>query len=234
MKVFVCHYSPLTVRKKYLDKVLPELGFADIEWVTEKDIINYDLSKVYDSSPQALSLRNSTSFAKFGVKNHRILRKSEAELTLQHFECYRRIFEQNLDMAVIFEDDVIFKNHFVKRFNQYLEELPSSFDVLYFGKGCGHHRSPMSILDFFNNLSGKKYLFKNRECRSRFTDSYVVSHAAAGKFFQKGLPFHLPIDWELNYLQSWLDMEIYWAEPTLTFQGSKYGYYKSSLKEVNS
>lgn len=220
----------MVARKQYLDEVLPNLGFSEIEWVTEKDILHYDLDTAYDSTPKALELRNSTSFGRFGVKNQRVLKKSEVELTLQHFECYRRILNQNLDKAVIFEDDVIFKKDFEKKFLKYIEDLPVTFDVLYFGQGCGHHKSPMNLIEWYKYICGKKQLFRNKECRSRFTDSYLVSNSAADKFFKNGLPFHMPIDWELNYLQSSLNMEIYWAEPTITYQGSKYGHYRSSLK----
>lgn len=230
MKAFICHYSPLTARKAYLEEMLPKLGFNEIEWVTERNIIDYDINKVYDPSTKALELRNSTSFGNFGMKHQKPLNNAIIEVTLQHFECYKRIVEQKLDKAVIFEDDVIFKKNFDRLFDQYIKELPSSFDVLYFGKGCGHHHSPMTLIERIQNILGQKHLFRNVECRSRFSDSYLISYAAADNFLRNCFPFHLPIDWELNYLQSSLDMEIYWAEPTLTFQGSKYGYYKSNLK----
>jgi GR25 family glycosyltransferase involved in LPS biosynthesis len=231
MKAFVCHYSPLKDRRAYLESVLPDLGFSDVEWVTENDIGRYDTGTSYDASPQALALRNATVFSKFGMKRQRPLSKAEIEITLQHIECFNRIAAQKPAMAAIFEDDVRFKKKFKRFFSRFIDELPPAFDVFYFGKGCGHHRSPMSLSERMQNILGKKYVFKNKECRSRFTDSYVVSAAAAQKLFTKCFPFHLVIDWELNYLQSSMAMEIYWSEPTLTFQGSKYGYYKSSLKE---
>ena len=230
MKAFICHYSPLKDRRRYLVSILPGLGFPEVEWITEKNIGHYDRSAVYDASPRALALRNSTVFSKFGMKYQRPLSEAEIEITLQHFECYSRICQQGIERAAIFEDDVRFKKNFSRFFNRFVKELPKDFDVFYFGKGCGHHRSPMTVSDWIQNILWKKYVFRNEECRSRFTDSYVVSAAAAKKILDHCFPFHLPIDWELNYLQSSLAMKIYWSEPTLTFQGSKYGYYKSNLK----
>lgn len=230
MKAFVCHYTKLSDRKKYLDSKLPSLGFTDVEWVTENDIQTYNIDKVYDSSPNALAKRNETAFVHFGTKKQRPLKKAEIEITLQHFEAYRRIVDQKLPMAVVFEDDVLFKKTFTDRFHRYIEELPDDWDILYFGRGCGGHYAPMSISERFNNLFGKKHVFKNKECRSRFSDSYVITAQAAEMILAQCFPFHMPIDWELNYLQSSMGMNIYWSEPTITYQGSKSGAYSSSLK----
>lgn len=232
MKAFVCHYSKLVERRSYLEKKLPEMGFTDIEWVTEKDITTYDFKHVYDASPKQLERRNATSFSRYGVKKQRELRPPEIELTLQHFEIYRRISEQKEPMAVIFEDDVIFNKKFIRLFPLYLTELPVDWDVFYFGRGCGGHRAPMTIKERIANISGKKHIFKNAKCQSRFTDSYMVSPEAANRILSCCFPFHLPIDWELNYLQLFLNLNIYWSEPTLTFQGSKSGAYSSSLKQT--
>jgi hypothetical protein len=76
MKAFICHYSPLIARRQYLESMLSKLGFKEIEWVTEKEISQYDISKVYDPSPTALELRNSTSFARFGMKYQKNLNKA--------------------------------------------------------------------------------------------------------------------------------------------------------------
>lgn len=230
MKAFVCHYTKLTERKKYLENKLPALGFTDVEWVTENDILNYNMDDVYDSSPEALVKRNATAFARFGTKKQKTLTKPLIEITLQHFEAYRRIVDQKLPMAVVFEDDVLFKKTFSDRFNRYIEELPDDWDIFYFGRGCGGHHAPMSVSERFSNLLGKKHVFKNKECRSRFSDSYVITAKAAEMILSQCFPFHMPIDWELNYLQSSMAMNIYWSEPTITYQGSKSGAYSSSLK----
>lgn len=230
MKAFICHYTPLKERKTYLENILPKLGFTDIEWVTEQSILNYDFSKVYDPSPEALAVRNKTTFSRFGIKSQRPLSKAEIEITLQHYECYHRILEQKLPKAVIFEDDVVFKKKFSVHFNRFLNELPTSWDIFYFGSGCGNHGAPLGLSNIILNILGKKHVFKNKECRSRFTDSYVISAQAADTILAHCFPFHLPIDRELNYLQSAFNMSIYWSEPTLSYQGSKYGAYKSNLK----
>lgn len=230
MKAFVCHYTKLADRKKYLENKLPSLGFTDVEWVTENDILDYNIDDVYDSSPAALAKRNATAFARFGTKKQKPLTKALIEITLQHFEAHRRIVEQKLPMAVVFEDDVLFKKTFSDRFNRYIEELPEDWHIFYFGRGCGGHHAPMSISERFSNLFGKKHVFKNKECRSRFSDSYVITAPAAEMLLARCFPFHMPIDWELNYLQSSMNMNIYWSEPTITYQGSKSGAYSSSLK----
>ncbi len=189
------------------------------------------MNEVYDASQEALAQRNATDFSKYGVKQTSTLSKAEIEVTLQHFECYRRIVSSGVANAVIFEDDVIFKKHFKQLFNCFTAELPTDCDIFYFGKGCGRRPAPMTGYDRIQNILGKKYIFKNKKSQSRFTDSYMVSARAAQALVQNGFPFHLPIDWELNYLQPMLKLNVYWSHPMITFQGSKFGYYKSSIKE---
>jgi hypothetical protein len=231
MKAFICHYTKLTERKKHLEQALPAVGLNEFEWVTENDILSYPLDEVYDPSPEALAKRNATDFARYGIKTSGPLKKAVIEVTLQHFEAYRSILDQKLPMAVVFEDDVMFKKSFAGRFPEFIGELPEGWDVFYFGRGCGGHRAPMTVKERFENLFGKKNVFRNEKRQSRFTDSYVLTSKAAEKILSACFPFHFAIDWELNYLQIVLDMNVYWSEPALTFQGSKFGSYGSSLKK---
>jgi len=229
-KTFVCHYTPLAERKSYLQKNMQDIGFIDIDWMTEKDIEHYDHKEVYDGSHEAYIKRTSPEMKKLCQTSFEQLEPKIIEITLQHIEIYKRIQAQSLDYGIVFEDDVIFNKNFGKKLQQYYDELPSDWDVFYFGKGTGNHRAKIGFLDLFQFIIGRKHCFKQNNFKSRFADSYMIRKKAIDKIIPTMIPFHYPIDWELNYQQKLHRLNIYWAEPTITRQGSKSGEYKSSLR----
>lgn len=229
-KTFICHYTPLTQRKSYLEKALKEIGFTDINWMTEKDIQQYDHKAVYDGSQEAFARRTSLMTNDRGRTDFTQLESKLIELNLQHIEIYKRIQAQDLDFGIVFEDDVVFFKNFSNNFQRYFDELPSDWDLFYFGKGCGNHHASMGFKDFTKFIAGKKHCFRQKDFKSRFTDSYLIRKKAIDKILPTMIPFHYPIDWELNYQQKLHQLNVYWGEPTLTRQGSKFGEYKSNLR----
>lgn len=229
-KTFISHYTPLTDRKTYLQKTLQDIGFTDIEWITENDIQHYDHNEIYDGSREAFTKRTSLMTKDRGRTTFAQQEPKVIEVCLQHIEIYKRIQAESLDFGIVFEDDVIFFKNFGKKFQQYFDELPPDWDVFYFGKGCGNHHSSMGLHDFLQFIGGNKHCFKQKDFKSRFADSYIMRKKAIDKILPTIIPFHYPIDWELNYQQKLHRLNIYWGEPTITKQGSKSGKYKSNLR----
>ena len=52
---------------------------------------------------------------------------------LSHLEVVREARRLNLPSVLIFEDDVVFADHFDKKFSDYIHQLPSDWDMLFFG-----------------------------------------------------------------------------------------------------
>jgi len=229
-KTFISHYTPLTDRKTYLQNTLQDIGFTDLEWVTEQDIKQYDHDEVYDASREAYTKRTELMKEDEGRTTFTREEPKVIEVTLQHIEIFKRIQAQDLDFGIVFEDDVIFFKNFAQKFQQYFDEPPSDWDVFYFGKGCGNHHSKMGLSDFLKFITANKHCFKQKNFKSRFADSYLIRQKAIDKILPTMIPFHYPIDWEMNYQQRLHKLNIYWAEPTLTKQGSKSGEYKSNLR----
>lgn len=198
--------------------------------MTEKDIEHYDHKEVYDGSRDAYIKRTSPEMKIPGKTSFNQLESKIIELELQHIEIYKTIQAHSLDFGIIFEDDVIFYKHFSQKFQQYYNELPSDWDVFYFGKGCGNHFAKMGLRDFSQFITGRKHCFKQNNFKGRFADSYMIRKKAIDKILPTIIPFHYPIDWELNYQQKLHRLNIYWGEPTITKQGSKSGEYKSNLR----
>jgi hypothetical protein len=66
---------------------------------------------------------------------------------------------------------------------------------------------------------------------TRCADSYLITDSCATKLFNYvsgcGI-IDLPIDWFMNTICRELDLEVYWAEPTIIQQGSEVGLFKST------
>ena len=232
VKIFICHYTPLVERRDSLQAQLDEYGLTNVEWVTEKDLVGLDLKDYYDGSEERLKKRNETAFKSFNYGSQPQLTKACTELTTQHVLAYKRIVEQDLQSAVVFEDDVILGKNFAARLEQYMEELPSDWDIFYFGGGHSSSlRSKMSFSERIRCWRGKQHVFRRENRQSRWTDSYLVNRKAAETLLTTVIPFSYPIDWELNYQQAIHEMNIYWGEPTISKQGSGRGVYESSLRE---
>jgi GR25 family glycosyltransferase involved in LPS biosynthesis len=227
---FVVHYTPLADRRRHLEQQLTQYRIREVGWVTEKDIAHYDLAAMYDASAERLRNRMNTPFRDLKYGAYRVLKKYEIEVTAQHIEVYRRILTRSIPDAVVLEDDVVLERRFLKRFGLYVRQLPDDYDVLYFGAGgrVALHVE-RSVREKVLGALYRKNVFRRGNYQSRYADSYLISLKAAARIVPQMRTFQFPIDWEMNYVQTKLRMNVYWAEPTLSRQGSASGRFESGL-----
>jgi GR25 family glycosyltransferase involved in LPS biosynthesis len=121
-EIFVCHYTPLTERKKHM-----------IEQFRDHDINNYQFIETYDK--ERLSIDDKSRFDK------KIL-DSEISLFLKHMD----IFSKDIDgIIVVLEDDAIFVDGFKEKLENYLKQLENlDWDIAFTGACCNLHASPLS------------------------------------------------------------------------------------------
>lgn len=230
MPFFVVHYTPLADRRRHLEQQLAQHRIGAVEWITEHDIAHYDLAAMYDASAERFRRRMSTPFGDLKYGAYRMLSRNEIEVTAQHIEAYRRIVQRRTPHAVILEDDVVLERGFLKRLERYVRQLPEDYDVLYFGAGgrAALH-AERSAWERVLGALHRKNVFRRENYQSRYADSYLISGKAAARIVPQMTTFQLPIDWEMNYVQTKLKMNVYWAEPTLSRQGSASGRFASGL-----
>ena len=53
--------------------------------------------------------------------------------TMSHLKAWDYVLENNIYNFLIVEDDVVFKDDFLKKTNEYLKNLPSNWHFIYFG-----------------------------------------------------------------------------------------------------
>ena len=214
MKILIVHYDKLIERKEH---ILQQLKKYDL---TCDFVSNYGKDKLTDKD-------------KSKFKN---LKDSEISLSLHHFECYK-IISENYDYAIIFEDDVILTDNFKSKIEIHIIDLPSDWDMLFFGEGHGVH-IPSYRLEPNKTVYKKSVELINKNIggingSSRCADSYIVSKKCCKKILEKvNSPNYIvtmPLDHLLNHLNYNNNFNIYWSEPTLTIQGTSNGLFKSSL-----
>ena len=130
MKIFVLHYSKLTERKQHM-----------IEQFNKQNITEYEFIECYNK--EELTEIEKQLFDTNYVKNAMI------SLTHKHFYAYRRIANE-FDEALILEDDVILSDNFATILQDYFQQLPKDYDMLFIGDGCNLHIEPKRIIPNVN------------------------------------------------------------------------------------
>jgi GR25 family glycosyltransferase involved in LPS biosynthesis len=207
MKVFVVHYKKLIDRKQHILKQFEKYNITDYEFIE----IDRDELEEYDLSM---------------FKN---IHNSYMAIGLSHMYAYKQI-KDNYNEAIIFEDDVILYDNFINIFNQYLTQLPCDYDMLFFGSCCNLHIQQ-------HNLIPNKYIYRKSleatdwggDGSTRATHSYLVSKKCATQLCEyiDNLKYKItmPCDFWLNIAARDINLNVYWAEPTIAIQGSEIGMF---------
>ena len=222
LPIFITHYTKLTDRKKFM---LEQLKKHNIKATF---ISNYDKE---DLTQDDKSMFNQNS-----------LKDSEISLMCKHFYVYRHMIDNNIEYAIILEDDALIYDNFINNIVSYFKQLPPDWDFLFFGSGWNLH-VPKSVMK--DNLN--VYLKGNNGIgawspevkdigwpicggSSRCTDSYIINQKFIKKIFWYNKiiasTISKPLDLHFNILFRHCNANVYWGEPSLTKQDN----FPSSLK----
>lgn len=214
MKIFVIHYKKLIDRKDFIINQFKKYNITDYEFIEidRDELEGYDLS-IFENIPN-----------------------SYMAIGLSHMYAYNQI-KDNYDEALIFEDDVILCDNFIDIFNNYLTQLPKDYDMLFIGDGCKLHIQKDNLIS--NKNIYKKCLYPTSwggDGCTRCIDSYLVSKKCAIKIckYINNIKYKIntTTDWWLNIVARDINLEIYWAEPTIVLQGTENGIFKTSYKLI--
>ena len=164
--IFITHWTKLLERKKKIMEMMSAEG------LTGRFIEKYDSQDLDIESESCLKFGNYVRQG-MGFKGKTIM-----SLFFKHIECYRIMIEENIEVALILEDDVLFENDFKNKLNNYINQLPDDWNVLCIGDGCKLHinskrfsekKPPNVYLKYRGKIEGEGIgLF-------RCTDSYLIN-----------------------------------------------------------
>jgi glycosyl transferase family 25 len=217
MKIFVLHYTKLTQRKQHIIEQFNKQGITDYEFIEkfDKDAITDD---------------ECPEFSREYVTN----RRSELSLHLKHLYLYRLMISENYEEVLVFEDDVVLTDRFIKRLSIYMTQLPKDYDMLFIGDGCNLHIPSSQLIP--NRYIYEKCLHETAwggNGAAKCTDSYIIHQRCAKKLCDYVATLRkkidLPVDWWLNEAARDLVLKVYWAEPTIVTQGSQNGMFQRTI-----
>lgn len=204
-KIYVCHYTKLKERIPVLKKELNKHSIS-VEWVIKHDAENIDLDLLINEIPNVKS-----PLGLGGVHQNRTLRLSELSLILKHKESFLDIIKNNYKSALVLEDDVIFSDDFVNKFNNQIKNLEDDYDLVWVGTCCGLK---------FKKTVENNFLYKKEG--SRCTHGYLISNKCAKKMIDFLKYNNYPMDFAFNKAIKELNLSNYWMEPALIYQNPKW------------
>ena len=201
MKIYITHYTPLTDRKLCITKQLINAGITEYEFI-----------ETYDK--EVLTRSDIDKFAN--------VKLSEASLFLKHYEIFKNN-KDNDDIIVVLEDDAIFVENFKEHLANYIEILKTkTWDVAFTGECCNIHAKNIVQDQIFYDSTG-----------SRGTCMYILNAGVCKKLydiFNQESKIVFAIDHWFNLLNKKYNLKYLYSEPTLVFQGSELGLYKSAIR----
>ncbi len=216
--IYIVHYYKLFERKNNLieqfkaNNINSEQYEFLIEYkrdnIIEKDMSMFDLNKVSIGS---------------------------VAITLSHILAYIKLIQSKKDFCLVFEDDVIFDNNFKNNLDNYINQLPDDWEMLFIGDGCNLHIDSNIINNSDKNIFLKSHyepIIYGNAGATRCVDSYLINRKCASKILKEIINLNskidLNIDLWLNIILRKLDIKVYWAEPTIVTQGTQNGKYNTS------
>ena len=221
IKTYVLHCKTLSSRKEHILSQFEKHNFSNFELYEQFDaneLSDNDIRKYYTCDAEAE--RKKCELWHPGKAFHK-LSLSEISLTIKHYEVYRKIADGSDNYCVVMEDDSILSEDFCAKFDTMHKQAPPSYDVIIISSGCGLH---------INQLEKDKLIYPKAHPATRCTGAMVIKKEACRKLMNTMIPFHMVIDWDLNYQLYLHNFNVYWAEPTIVEQGSESGFFKSALR----
>jgi GR25 family glycosyltransferase involved in LPS biosynthesis len=227
-KIYVIHYNKLKERKKYILNYFKENNISNYEFIEGNDYHNWDKNLIdlcYEFNKDNFLKKRLLIEPNYNYNNFNRLSYGEIDLIIKHFIVYNIINNKHNENEniLILEDDAIFHNNFLEKTYELYKYLPDDYDIIYITAGCNLYTNK-------NNLISNKYFYKVSNFRSRTTGAYIINKKCVSRLLKTLIPINDCIDWELTYQSTINNLNIYWLEPPIIFEGSTIGTYKSSLR----
>jgi len=225
-KIYIIHYTKLDERKKNISAYLDNISIP-YEFITDYD--QDDLSEVknkfYNNDLESFYNDIQPYEMIYGNIEYRSLSDAEISCTMKHIIAIKKLSEE-CNVGLILEDDAIpYDLDFIDEANKSIYETPEGWSAIFIGNGCGD--------DFINSKSKSKIsntIYRVSHPATNCAEAYILNKKSAKMLYDNILPFQQISDWILGCLFYKFDMEIYWRIPSLLYQGSISGKFKSTLR----
>lgn len=212
--VFVVNLETSTDRRKFISDQLDKLGipFEIFPAVDGRKLPQAEVDAGYDSE-------GSVSF--FG----RELTRGEIGCSWSHLNIYRKMVEDNIEEAMILEDDVILCDELPEILSRE-PEFPEDWELMF----LSHNNAVSSVWDR-QRLFGKYHIVRFVE-NPNWTSGYLIKLSGAKKLLAAGFPIRMPADW-LTGNRLGIDVRLYGIKPVCIPQNKEFQETISGRFELN-
>lgn len=222
--IYIVHYTKLKERKINMNNELNRNflnHFFKIKWVEQfdREVLTAEIiNNEFEYDPVVLD---------------RKLTLGEMANGLSHRYIYNQIYE-NDELAIVFEDDTMFKTDFIHHLYHILNHLPDDFESVCLGGPTDvvvypEKLSKNSIREDFNSedITFHKSISKAPCTLSAMLYSKkAVEKILKSKYIKKMSAPSDHLQWYCNHSQN---VNIYLVQPWITYESSKNGRFKTSL-----
>jgi glycosyl transferase family 25 len=226
--IFIIHYKKLVERKAYLEKELS--NYRNVTWMDDidRDLLTPEQLSMYKYDETRWNELNAL-WGQYDSKPRK-LSNPEIACTITHINIYKKIIDDDIPFALIFEDDEILLEGFDQSLQRVIDELNrEEWDICHLNDAFGWNVENYKSFALSGLLKKEKNRTVYKMNCSKCTDSYLITKHAATVLYNSIIPFCLPIDWMHNPIYKEHGLNVYWADPPITHQGSV-DVYSSSLR----
>lgn len=199
-KIYVCHYTKLIERVEPLKTQLDKYKL-DAEWILSNDKEDLNIEFLKQEFVNIDKIFQLTG-------HYRKMKMSELSLFLKHYEIWKDMSNNNIQNALILEDDALLSDNFVSLFNEYTKNIDKDYDIVWVGSCCNLH------------TIGSSNLIKTNG--SRCTHGYLLNLKTVNKLIENSKYNNYPVDFYFNYIINKFNLNNYWMEPDLISQNPKF------------
>lgn len=197
--IFVINMKKDTDRKKYMEQLSEEYGlfFKFIEAIDGKNLNEKGISKAYNKEKSIRALG-------------REMTKSEIGCALSHLSVYKQMIDQNIEIAIVFEDDIQIEKGFTSIMNT-IKKLPSDWELVLLGyhRGGVEHKKTISSSRYKRKITDKYTLVRLIRL-GLGSYGYLINLQGAKKLVKQLETIKKPID---NYTGSDTYVNLYAISP---------------------
>jgi GR25 family glycosyltransferase involved in LPS biosynthesis len=143
----------------------------------------------------------------------------------KHFLACKFIIENNLEFALVLEDDIYLYKGFCNKLHSIIAEIEN--------RHLNNYMVSLedSTLEYVKHSDLEKNTLLYKRPRIRTAGAYLIDKAGAQSLIQElnANKCNLPVDWFHNHCSSKGLIDIYWSHPVLAIQGSLNGKVRSMI-----
>ncbi len=158
----------------------------------------------------------------------RELGAGEIGCALSHIHIYKKMIKEDIEVAVILEDDIIFNEALSQIINK-IEQFPKNWEIILLGYYARAFDERISKHSFFNRkyLGNKRYLVRLIET-AYGTHGYIINKKGAQKLLKIMKKIILPID---HYTGTDKYINMYAIYPRIVYLHDKYKLQSNVLTD---